>query len=108
MLWLLIVGMGLLTFALRLALIATLGRIQLSDLLQQALKYVPPAVLSAIVLPELLLPGGRFDPTPGNERLLAGIVAVAVARLTRNVLATIAAGMLVLWFLQWLGAGTGG
>lgn len=108
MLWLLIVGMGLLTFALRLALIATLGRIQISDLLQQALKYVPPAVLSAIVLPELLLPGGRFDPTPGNERLLAGIVAVAVARLTRNVLATIAAGMLVLWFLQWLGAGTGG
>jgi branched-subunit amino acid transport protein len=91
---------GLLTFATRLSFIALLGRGEAPPLLRRALRLVPPAVLSAIVFPELLVRGGRIDPTLGNHRLLAGLVAVGVALWTRNVLATIAAGMVALWVLQ--------
>ena len=44
-------------------------------LVRQALHYVPPAVLSAIIFPELLLPGGQLDLSMGNLRLLAGLLA---------------------------------
>jgi len=63
---------------------------------------VPAAVLSAIIAPELLMPGGTFNLSLGNERLLAGLVAVLVAWRTRNVLLTVGVGMGVLWVLQWL------
>jgi branched-subunit amino acid transport protein len=91
---------GLLTFATRLSFIALLGRAESPPLLRRALRFVPPAVLTAIVVPELLLRGGRADLSLGNLRLLAGLAAVLVAAFTRNVLATIAVGMGALWSLQ--------
>jgi len=91
---------GLLTFATRLSFIALLGRAESPPLLRRALRFVPPAVLTGIVVPELLFRGGRFDFSSGNLRLLAGLAAVLVAAWTRNVLATIAVGMGVLWGLQ--------
>lgn len=101
-LWLTIVGMGLITFAIRLAPFLLPASAQLPEWLLRALRYVPAAVLSAIIAPELLMPGGTFDLSLGNERLLAGLVAVLVAWRTRNVLMTVGVGMVVLWVLQWL------
>jgi branched-subunit amino acid transport protein len=95
---------GLLTFATRLSFIALLGRVETPDLLRRALRYVPPAVLSAIILPELLVRHGAVDPSFHNPRLLAGLAAAAVALRTRNVLLTIAVGMAALWALQALAA----
>jgi branched-subunit amino acid transport protein len=69
-------------------------------LIQQALRFVPPAVLSAIIFPELLRPGGALDLSFGNVRLLAGVLAAAVAWRTKNVLLTIGVGMVALWVLQ--------
>lgn len=91
---------GLLTFLTRLSFIALLGRVETPPLVARALRFVPPAVLSAIVLPELLVRGGRVDPSPQNLRLLAGLAAVLVAWRSRSVLLTIAAGMAALWGLQ--------
>lgn len=95
-----IVGMGLITFAIRAALFLLPAGAQLPEWLLRALRYVPAAVLSAIIAPELLMPGGTFDLSLGNERLLAGLVAVVVAWRTRNVLLTVGVGMVVLWVLQ--------
>ena len=61
---------------------------------------VPTAVLSAIILPELLQPGGTLDISLGNTRLLAGLIAALVAWRTQNILATIVAGMGALWILE--------
>ena len=97
-----ILGMGLITFTIRVALFLLPAGAQLPEWLLRALRYVPAAVLSAIIAPELLLPGGAFDLSLGNERLLAGLVAVLVAWRTRNVLLTVGVGMVVLWVLQWL------
>jgi branched-subunit amino acid transport protein len=33
---------------------------------------------------------------------VAGLIAAAIAWRTRNILLTIASGMLALWFMQWL------
>ena len=105
LLWLTVLGMGLITYSIRLSLILLLERITIPPLLRQGLKYVPPAVLSAIIFPELFRPQGALDLSWGNARLLAGLVAALVAWRTRNVLWTIAAGMGVLWLLTALHLG---
>ena len=91
---------GLITFATRLSFIALLGRVETPPLLTRALRFVPPAVLSAIIFPELLVRAGALHLGLGNARLIAGVIAAAVAWRTRNVLLTIVAGMGALWILQ--------
>lgn len=91
---------GLVTFAIRLSFIALLGKVALPPILTRALRFVPPAVLSAIILPELVMRDGALDLRPVNARLLAGVLAAVVAWRTRNVLLTIAVGMAALWALQ--------
>jgi branched-subunit amino acid transport protein len=97
--------MGIITFLLRLALIISTEHFTMPERLQQGLQYVPAAVLSAIIFPELLMPGGTLDLSIGNARLLAGVLAIVVAWRTKNVLLTIAVGMVALWILQALMAG---
>ncbi|HZY42126.1 MAG TPA: AzlD domain-containing protein, partial [Anaerolineae bacterium] len=98
--WLIIVAMGLVTFGIRLLPIVLLGRIEIPLVVQRALRFVPPAVLSAIIAPELLMPRGALDISLSNARLIAGVIAMVVAWRTKNVLLTIAAGMIALWILQ--------
>ena len=98
--WLTILCAGIITFAIRLSLIALMGRVEVSPLVQRALRFVPPAVLSAIIFPELLRHSGQLDVSPGNTRLLAGALAALVAWRTKNVLLTIGVGMAALWILQ--------
>ena len=98
--WLAIIGMGVITYSIRIVLFLLLEKVQLKQQWQQALRYVPTAVLTAILIPELLLPGGSLDLSLGNVRLLAGIGAAIVAWRTHNVLWTIVVGMGVLWLLQ--------
>lgn len=91
---------GLVTFAIRLSFVALLGKVELPVLVIRALRFVPPAVLSAIILPEMLVRDGALDLRPGNVRLVAGVVAAVVAWRTRSVVLTIAVGMVVLWVMQ--------
>lgn len=95
-----ILGMGLITYLIRLSLFLLPDRVVLPPWLLRALRYVPAAVLSAIIFPELFLPNGTMDISLGNERLLAGLVAIAIAWRTRNVFIIVAAGMIALWLLQ--------
>ncbi|HEY5984295.1 MAG TPA: AzlD domain-containing protein [Anaerolineales bacterium] len=93
---------GLLTFGMRLSFIYLLGRVALPDSVRRMLRFVPAAVLSAIIAPELLLHTGSFDLSLGNTRLLAGLAAIAIAWWTKNTLITILAGMAFLLALQFL------
>ena len=99
-LWLIIIGMGLITYAIRLVMIVGSGTLVLNPRLRSALRFAPAAVLSAIILPEMFQPGGTLDVSLGNERLLAGLIAIAVAWLTQNMIWTVVAGMVSLWVLQ--------
>lgn len=95
----LLIGLG--TFAERGSFLLLGGRLRLPGMLQRGLRYVPAAVLSALVLPGLVQPGT----TAGVDlaRLGAGAVALLVAWRTHGALATVAAGMATLWLLR--GAG---
>ncbi len=98
--WLVMFLGGLATFLTRLSFILLVGRREIPDWLRRSLRFVPPAVLTAIIIPELLLPGGRLDISIGNERLLAGLLAVLVAWKTRNTILTILVGMIALWIFR--------
>jgi branched-subunit amino acid transport protein len=98
--WLIMFIGGLLTFGMRFSLIFLFGRLEVPETMRRALHYVPPAVLSAIIFPELLYRAGSLDLTFGNIRLVAGIIAILVAGHTKNTLLTILAGMLALLILQ--------
>jgi len=98
--WLLFLAIGLGTYLLRCSFIYLFGRVDMSGWLQRALKYVPAAVLAALVFPALTHPAGVLDLSLGNARLLAGIAGALVAWRTRNVLLTILTGMGLVWLLQ--------
>lgn len=99
-LWLTILVIGCITVALRVSFILLFGRVEMPRTLLRALRFVPPAVLSAIIVPELVIRNSQPALTWNNPRLIAGIVAALVAWRTKNVLLTIALGMLALWLLQ--------
>lgn len=100
--WLIILLAGVMTYAIRLSFIALSGRWQAPLWFVRALRYVPPAVLSAIILPELLVMDGQVVLSPLNPRLLAGLAAIVLAWRSRNVFLTIAGGMLLLYLFQFL------
>ena len=100
--WLILLFGGLITFGMRFSFVYLLGRYEIPETMRRALHYVPPAVLSAIVFPELFLPGRQLNLSLGNSRLLAGLVAVAVAAWTKNSLLTILAGFIALLVLETL------
>jgi len=98
--WLVMFIGGLITFGMRFSLIYLFGRFQVPETMRRALHYVPPAVLSAIVFPELLLSDGSLHLSFENFRLVAGLVAILVAWFSKNTLITIIAGMVALFLLQ--------
>lgn len=100
--WLVIAVIGAGTFAFRFSGIRFFGARSMPEPLLRALRYVPAAVIAAIVAPAIVHGG----PDPGfdtdNARLFAGLVAAAVAWTSRSVLLTLAAGMGSLWLIEWV------
>jgi branched chain amino acid efflux pump len=98
--WLLLILIGTGTFCLRLSFIALLGRLEIKPVVTNLLRFVPPAALAALIFPAILAPGGEIDISLSNGRLAAGLVAAAVSYFSKNILATIGSGMVVLWVFQ--------
>ena len=90
--WSAIVLAGIGTYAMRASFLAFAHRlVDVPPGIQRLLRQIPPAALASIVLPALLRPEGTVDVT--QPRLLAGVVAAAVAWRTRNVALTLVVGM---------------
>lgn len=100
--WLTIAGMALVTYLLRASFLLLPAGVETPPLLKRALRFVPAAVLTAIWAPELLLKDQVLSVGLGNEKLLAGMVAIAVAWRWRLTSLTIAAGLAALHFFDWL------
>ena len=98
--WIIMIIGGLLTFATRRSFIFLLDRIKVPDWFRRGLRFVPVAMLSAIILPDLTSPIGTLFLNWRNPQLLAGIVAILVAWKTKNVILTILAGMATLVVFQ--------
>ena len=99
-LWVAMLAAGFATFLIRYSFIGAAGRLNPPAWFQRMLRFVPIAALTALIWPDLLLESsGHID--LANPRLIAGLIAAAVAWHTRNIFFTIGVGMLALWGLQW-------
>jgi branched-subunit amino acid transport protein len=96
---LLLAGMAVATMATRIPVLVALSRRKLPASVERALRYVPPAVLAAIILPMALLREGQLHLSLQNAMLGASICAVLISWRTKNLLLTIVLGMAI--FLVW-------
>jgi branched-subunit amino acid transport protein len=100
-LWLL-GGMALVTFGLRYGLLPHAGRITLTPGMRRALRFVPPAVLTAIIVPAALMPDGQtLALTWRNPYLMGALATLAIGKLSRNLLVTLVGGMAFFSLWKW-------
>ena len=97
--WLLFIAMAVGTFSMRFSFVYLFGKVDMPDWLRRALRFVPASVLAALVFPALTYPNGTLDFSLNNIHLMAGLGGALVAWRTKNVLWTIAVGMVLFWVL---------
>jgi branched-subunit amino acid transport protein len=99
----LIAGMFLVTFSIRYGLLPLSGRIQFSPGMQRALSYVPPAVLTAIIVPMALMPDGQtLQVSMPILTLWARFLRRSSAGSAKILMVTIVGGMAVFGIYQWV------
>jgi branched-subunit amino acid transport protein len=98
--WTLIAGMAVVAFFSRAIFVLPGSHLRLPATAERVLRYAPAAALMAIIVPDLALSHGTVSLSIENPRLIAGLVAFALAAATRSILATIAGGMTVLLLLR--------
>lgn len=99
--WIVLIGLGLGSFLLRFSFIGLLGNRPLPEWVMRHLRYVAVAVLPGLVAPAVMMPaatGGQFDP----PRAMAALAAIIAGVVTRNVLAAIITGVVVLYAGLWM------
>ena len=93
----LILGMAVVTYLPRALPLMLLSSRALNPLIERWLRLIPPAVLSALLAPELLLgkseAGVRLFISPDNIMLLAALPSFLVAWFTRSFFGTVITGM---------------
>ena len=101
--WMVIGGLGLGTYLIRLSFIGLVGGRAFPGWATRLLRFVPVAVMPAIVAPLVAWPAATGG-SPDAARIAAAAVAQAVGAWRRDVLAAILAGMAALYLGLWLGA----
>jgi branched-subunit amino acid transport protein len=84
--------MVVVTFGIRLSFLVFGHRMHFPVWLERALRYVPAAVLTALIVPMALAPQGAVDVSLHNAYLPGAIVAAAVAFFSGHPLAAIISG----------------
>ncbi len=97
-----VAGMALLTFGIRYIMFPISGRFQFPELFRQGLRYVPPVVLTAIIVPSVLMPDGEtLNLNLTNPYLIGALAACAIGGLFKNLLLTIVVSMMIFMGWQW-------
>lgn len=91
---------GILTYSARAVPILFLADRTLPRPVERALRYVGPAVLSALVV--TLIADGEGMSGVELAEWIALLVAIVVTAVTRNLIAALVAGMGALWIAVWL------
>lgn len=99
---LIIITIGIGTFLLRFSFIYLHGRFKLPSWLEDAMKYIPTAILSALIFPAIILKEDFIWISIKNPRLIAGTIAMFIAWKTKNLLLTTAVGLGIFWLMIFL------
>ncbi len=97
-----ILGMGLISIAVKAAPIMLLARRRLSSSVLEVGRFLPIAVLSAMAVSGVFAPGGRLELGAENVFLAAALPTLVVAVVTRQMLLTIVVGILATALARWL------
>ncbi|HOA22746.1 MAG TPA: AzlD domain-containing protein [Aggregatilineales bacterium] len=103
--FLIIVGMAVVTYIPRALPMLALSQRKLPEPVAVWLRYVPVAVLSALLLPSLVVQEGRLDLSAGNLFLWAAIPTLLVAWRTRSMFGAVITGMLIVALARLVGVG---
>jgi branched-subunit amino acid transport protein len=99
-LWVTLVIIGLLTLATRLSFIFLIDKWKPPEIFQRGLRFVPLAVLPALIFPEIFVRNNMIVVPPDAPRLLAALAAGLVAWWSKSIFFTIGVGMLVFYLLR--------
>jgi branched-subunit amino acid transport protein len=99
--WIVTVGLGLGTYAIRFSFLGMLGNRPLPGWMVRCLRYTAVAILPALVAPAVLWPAAT-EGQPDPARLLAAAATILAGFLTRSMMAAIAAGGASLFAGLWL------
>lgn len=94
-------GMVIVTFGIRLSFLVFGHRLTFPGWLERALRYVPVAVLTALIVPMAVAPQGALDFSAGNAYLPGTVAAAAVAFFYQQTLLAIISGFVVYGWWRW-------
>ena len=97
-----LIGMALVTYGPRLLPVWLLSSRVLPQAVIAWLRYVPAAVLAALLFPSLLVSGGHISLGPRNIYLWAALPAAWVAVRTRSLVGSVFAGMAIVAAARYL------
>ena len=97
--WSLIIYAGVITFITRFSMIFLLKKDILNDRAKKILSYVPSAIFPAIIFPPIFLDNSGYLDLESNPKILAAILAIITGYFSKNIIATIFAGLISYWFL---------
>ena len=70
-----------------------------NDKTKKILSFVPAAIFPAIIFPPIFFVDTGSIDLESNPKILAAIFAIIVGYLSKNIIATIFAGLISYWFL---------
>ena len=97
--WSTIIYSGIITYLTRFSMIFLLKEDVLNDKAKKVLSYVPSAIFPAIIFPPIFLDNTSSLDLENNPKVLAAIFAIIVGYFSKNIIATILAGLILYWFL---------
>tara|TARA_B100000963_G_C22383423_1_gene561121 strand:- start:389 stop:706 length:318 start_codon:yes stop_codon:yes gene_type:complete len=99
MTWLSIIIAGIITYLMRMTMIALVSKDMLGNKIKAVLEYVPSAVFPAIIFPAVFINDyGNFIEID-DPKIFGALIAIIVGYFSRNIIATILAGLISYWFL---------
>ena len=99
MYWSLIIYAGIITFVTRFSMIFLLKKDILNNKAKKILSFVPSAIFPAIIFPPIFLDDNGTIVLENNPKILAAMFAIIIGYLSKNIIATIFAGLITYWLL---------
>lgn len=97
-----IMAMAAVTFFTRFASLILLHHTGIPAWFEKWLKHVPVGILTALIMPSILVQQGQINLSLHNHYLVAGIIAAIVAYKSRSAILTMGLGMGAMFMLRWI------
>ena len=99
MTWLTITIAGIITYFMRMTMVALIDRDLLGERVKEVLAYVPSAVFPAIIFPGIFINDYGTFIEINDPKIFGAIIAILVGYFSRNVIATILSGLFSYWII---------